>query len=33
VFLPPFEHLFRLKEIVGTSGELEFRYYEAVSAA
>ena len=33
VFLPPFEHLFRLKEVVGTSGELEFRYYEAVSAA
>ena len=33
VFLPPFEHLFRLKEAVGTSEELEFRYYEAVSAA
>lgn len=33
VFLPPFEHLFRLKEVVGTSGELEFRYYEAVLPA
>ena len=33
VFLPPFEHLFELKEVIATSGELEFRYYEAVSAA
>ena len=33
VCLPPFEHLFRLKEVIGTSGDLEFRYYEALSAA
>jgi dihydrofolate reductase len=33
VFLPPFEHLFRLKEVIDTSGDLEFRYYEALSAA
>ena len=33
VFLPPFEHLFRLKEVINTSGDLEFRYYEALSAA
>lgn len=32
VFLPPFEHLFRLKEVIDTSGDLEFRYYEALSA-
>ncbi|MDB6004557.1 MAG: folA [Prosthecobacter sp.] len=28
VLLPPFEHLFELKEIVGQSEGLEFRYYE-----
>ena len=28
VLLPPFEHLFQLKEIVGQSEGLEFRYYE-----
>jgi|UniRef100_UPI00378435BE dihydrofolate reductase len=28
VLLPPFEHLFRLKEITGQSEGLEFRYYE-----
>lgn len=27
-FLPPFEHLFTLKEIIGKSDPLEFRYYE-----
>jgi dihydrofolate reductase len=29
-FLPPFEHLFRLKEVVGQAEGLEFRYYERV---
>jgi len=33
VLLPPFEHLFRLKEITSRSEELEFRYYEQVPAA
>ena len=28
VLLPPFEHLFQLKEVVGQSEGLEFRYYE-----
>lgn len=28
VLLPPFEHLFQLKEIVGQSEGLEFRFYE-----
>ena len=28
VLLPPFEHLFRLKEVVGQFEGLEFRYYE-----
>ena len=28
VLLPPFEHLFQLKETVGQSEGLEFRYYE-----
>lgn len=28
VVLPPFEHLFELTEVIGSSGELEFRYYE-----
>ncbi len=28
VLLPPFEHLFELKEIIGSLDELEFRYYE-----
>ncbi|MDZ4287250.1 MAG: dihydrofolate reductase [Prosthecobacter sp.] len=27
-FLPPFEHLFHLKEVVGRAEGLEFRYYE-----
>ena len=32
VLLPPFEHLFRLKEVVERSGDLEFRFYERNSA-
>lgn len=28
VLLPPFEHLFELKEIIGSFDDLEFRYYE-----
>lgn len=28
VFLPAFEHLFRLAEVLETSGDLEFRRYE-----
>lgn len=28
VLLPPFEHLFRLKEIIGQAEGLEFRYYD-----
>jgi dihydrofolate reductase len=28
VLLPPFEHMFRLKEVVGQFEGLEFRYYE-----
>ncbi|MGV3659467.1 MAG: dihydrofolate reductase [Prosthecobacter sp.] len=28
VLLPPFEHLFELKEVIGSLDELEFRYYE-----
>lgn len=31
VLLPPFEHLFQLKEIVGQSEGLEFRYYERLT--
>lgn len=31
VLLPPFEHLFKLKEIVGRSEDLEFRYYERLA--
>jgi len=31
-FLPPFEHLFELKEVLETTEALEFRYYEAKSA-
>jgi len=31
VLLPPFEHLFQLKEIVGQSEGLEFRYYERLA--
>jgi dihydrofolate reductase len=27
-FLPPFEHLFEFKEVVGKTEELEFQYYE-----
>ena len=30
VLLPPFEHLFSLKEIVGREEGLEFRYYERI---
>ena len=30
VLLPPFEHLFRLKEVVGQSDDLEFRFYERI---
>ncbi|MCW0220106.1 MAG: dihydrofolate reductase [Prosthecobacter sp.] len=30
-FLPPFEHLFELKEVLETTEALEFRYYEAKS--
>ncbi|HYF34510.1 MAG TPA: dihydrofolate reductase [Prosthecobacter sp.] len=29
-FLPAFEHLFRLKEVVGRAEGLEFRYYERI---
>lgn len=33
-FLPPFEHLFKLKEILGDAQEcLEFRYYERLAAS
>lgn len=32
VLLPPFEHLFRLKEVVGQFEGLEFRYYERADA-
>jgi dihydrofolate reductase len=32
VLLPPFEHLFRLKEVVGQFEDLEFRYYERADA-
>ncbi len=28
VLLPPFEHLFQLKEVISTAEELEFRLYE-----
>lgn len=28
VWLPPFEHLFQMREVVGESEGLEFRYYE-----
>lgn len=28
VLLPPFEHLFQLKEVIGTAEDLEFRLYE-----
>jgi len=31
VLLPPFENLFQLKEIVGQSEGLEFRYYERLA--
>lgn len=31
VLLPPFEHLFQLKEIVGQSEGLEFRYYDRLA--
>ncbi|MFZ2278201.1 MAG: dihydrofolate reductase [Prosthecobacter sp.] len=31
VLLPPFEHLFQFKEIVGQSEGLEFRYYERLA--
>ncbi|WP_395730119.1 dihydrofolate reductase [Prosthecobacter sp.] len=31
VLLPPFEHLFQLKEVVGQSEGLEFRYYERLA--
>ena len=31
VLLPHFEHLFRLKEIIGHSEGLEFRYYERLA--
>ena len=31
VLLPPFEHLFQLKEIVGQSEGLEFRFYERLA--
>lgn len=27
-FLPPFEHLFTMRKVVGTADDLEFRYYE-----
>jgi len=33
VLLPPFEHLFQLKETVGQSEGLEFRYYERLRRA
>jgi dihydrofolate reductase len=33
VLLPPFEHLFRLKEVVGQFEDLEFRYYERAAAS
>ena len=33
VLLPPFEHLFQLKEIMGQSEGLEFRYYERLGKA
>ncbi len=32
VLLPPFEHLFHLAEVLETSGDLEFRRYERVTA-
>ena len=32
VLLPPFEHLFRLKEITEKTEDLEFRYYERLKA-
>ena len=32
VLLPPFEHMFRLKEVVGQFEGLEFRYYERADA-
>jgi dihydrofolate reductase len=33
VLLPPFEHLFHLREVIETSGELEFRFYERQAAS
>lgn len=30
VFLPPFEHLFQLTEVLDQTDDLEFRYYEAL---
>lgn len=32
VLLPPFEHLFTLKEVVGSAEDLEFRFYERRAA-
>lgn len=32
VLLPPFEHLFRLAEVLETTGDLEFRRYERLTA-